>query len=120
LLPLANYLKTPIDKRFERDEKTKVAKAALSAAGVVLIAWEHDRIPDMAAAVTGRSGICPDHWPDDRFDLVWVLDRKGESEWILTQVPQLVLAGDSSEIIAAKDRGKKSKAADSRVQRAGA
>ncbi|MFL6451640.1 MAG: hypothetical protein ACJ746_28775 [Bryobacteraceae bacterium] len=107
LLPLARYLGKTIDTSFHRDDKTKIAKAAISATGVVLIAWEHDCIPDIGAAITGRSDSCPDHWPDDRFDVVWVLDRNGESEWKLTQVPQLVLAGDLSEVIAAKHRGQK-------------
>ena len=99
LSPLARYLKLPIDTQIKRDETTKVGKVALSAPGVVLIAWEHDHIPEIVAAITGRSDSCPEHWPDNRFDVVWVLDRSGESKWILTQVPQLVLAGDSSEPI---------------------
>jgi hypothetical protein len=87
---------------------------------VVLIAWEHDRIPDIAAAITGTSQTCPEHWPDDRFDMVWVLGRDTKSEWILTQVPQLVLAGDSSEVMRTKDKGQKSIRTASKVGSAGA
>jgi hypothetical protein len=43
----------------------------------------------------------PQHWPDDRFDLVCVFDRPdGHGAWSFTQVPQGLLAGDRAVPIA--------------------
>lgn len=40
----------------------------------------------------------PQAWPDDRFDLVWVFEREDE-DWRFSQVPQLLLSGDSAKVI---------------------
>jgi hypothetical protein len=58
---------------------------------VVLVSWEHKAIHQI---VTGLGGPRSPDWPDDRFDMVFVLDRTGAG-WDLTQVPQMLLAGDS-------------------------
>ncbi len=60
-----------------------------------LVAWEHKRIVDLVAALTGGTVKGP-HWPSHRFDMVLVLDRQGAT-WRLTQVPQMLLAGDSPD-----------------------
>jgi hypothetical protein len=64
----------------------------------VLIALEHDAIPDIVSAVSGQDHLCPKKWPDSRFDMVWVLDKDG-SGWSLSQVAQMVLPGDGAELI---------------------
>jgi hypothetical protein len=38
--------------------------------GVVLIAWQHEAIPEMAGLIIGGSTGIPSPWPGDRFDLV--------------------------------------------------
>jgi broad specificity phosphatase PhoE len=57
--------------------------------GVVLVCWEHKRIPLIAAGFIQD----PPVW-DNRFDLVWVLDRNGD-RYTLTQLNQDLLAGDA-------------------------
>ena len=57
--------------------------------GVVLVCWEHKRIPRIAAAFVAN----PPDW-GDRFDLVWVLDRAAGG-YRLSQVNQDLLAGDA-------------------------
>jgi hypothetical protein len=47
--------------------------------------------------VTGLGGDRPPDWPDDRFDMVFVLDRAGDG-WNLTQVPQMLFADDSGAL----------------------
>lgn len=80
--------------------------AALRAKGTVLISWQHEDIPDIADHIGKKSGLNispkpPKSWPGDRFDLVWVFDAVGSppTSWTFTQVPQLLLPGDSSSVI---------------------
>jgi hypothetical protein len=40
----------------------------------------------------------PHKWPDDRFDIVWVLDEAG-TDWAFSQIPQMLLSGDSPKPI---------------------
>lgn len=95
---LARFLNQDINLDHSVGAEEGVARAASASHGVVLIAWEHDALPDIAAAIVGDSHTCPAKWPDPRFDLVWVLDRKAPG-WTLTQTPQLLLPGDQADTI---------------------
>ena len=88
------------DAAFGPDHEAEAAAAILRRDGVGLVAWEHRRIADLVSAVTGGSAAAP-HWPSHRFDMVLVLDRDG-ARWRLTQVPQLLLAGDSADPLPAR------------------
>jgi hypothetical protein len=100
VLELANELKLKLDLRFPKGDETDLAKAATAAAGPVLIAWEHEAIPDIVNAITGDQTTCPQKWAGDRFDMVWVLDRQTAGNgWTFSQVPQLLLSGDSDKPI---------------------
>ncbi len=101
VLELATKLKLSLDFRFPKGDEADLVKAALAAAGPVLVAWEHEAIPEIANLVVGNSTTCPQKWPGSRFDLVWVFDRrKTGSGWDFAQVPQMLLSGDSKEPIA--------------------
>jgi hypothetical protein len=106
ILPLARYLNKTIDLHHERGDEAELAQSVTAAKGVVLIAWEHDAIPDIAAKITGHDHSCPKKWPDSRFDVVWILDQKAVSEWTLTQAPQLLLSGDRRSVIELVETGK--------------
>ena len=62
--------------------------------GTVLIAWEHSQIANCVAALPNPPHV-PEAWPDDRYDLAWVLDRT-DTGWTFTQVLQCLLPGDNS------------------------
>jgi hypothetical protein len=96
--PLADLLGLSLDHRFARDEEAAVVACILSSAGVVLVSWVHERIPAIAAALPGAPAV-PQAWPEDRFDVVWVLDPAPGGGWALTQVPQRLLAGDRDDAI---------------------
>ena len=72
-------------------------QATTAEGGGVLISWEHKRIPRLARILVSGTQSIPD-WPDDRFDMLWVFDRSGAA-WSLTQVPQLLLAGDCPDLL---------------------
>ncbi len=94
---LAEYLKKTLNSSYAKGQEQAVAKAAVASDGVVLIAWEHDMIPDIANSVVGNQTTCPQKWHDSRFDLVWVLDANGHSGWKFTEVAQMVLPGDATQ-----------------------
>lgn len=91
--PLAHLIGIDIDERFGKGHEAAMMADLLRRDGVVLIAWEHEHIPALVAAMPSPPAI-PQRWPDDRFDLVWVFDADGNGGWRFTQVPQLLLAGD--------------------------
>jgi hypothetical protein len=68
------------------------------AQGPVLIAWHHSHIVRLAKAIAGDAIGCPEAWPDERFDVVWTLDRADDG-WTFSQVPQRLFAHDGAEPI---------------------
>ena len=90
---------------FKKGKEGKLAESALSCDGVVLISWPHGRIPALAKKIPlspNSKPIPTGKWPSNRFDMVWVFDydtRCKTGGYIFSQVPQLLLAGDSSEPI---------------------
>lgn len=100
LQPMADRLGLPIDEPFLQDDLDGLVQAARGCDGDVLIAWEHKRIPLIANRLVGDASTVPQVWPDDRYDLVWVLEPDPTSgDFRLRQVPQLLLAGDRPEPI---------------------
>jgi hypothetical protein len=91
---LASTLKLKLDLRFGKGDEAGLVEGATAANGRVLIAWEHEAIPDIANRILGTSSICPQKWPGSRFDVVWIFDRQGNG-WSFAQAPQLLLSGDS-------------------------
>ncbi len=97
---------------FDHTKIHDLADAVLAATGTVLISWQHEDIPAIVQAIADKSKLPvtpvspspwpPPEWPGERFDLVWVLDLVGSdppTSWTFTQVPQLLLAGDSAKVI---------------------
>jgi hypothetical protein len=100
--PLAHALGLAIDDRFPEGEEAAVAAAALSAVSPVLISWHHSHIIGLVREIVGPDLEFPQAWPDERFDVVWVLDQEDEGSarlWRFSQVPQLLLGYDRAETI---------------------
>jgi hypothetical protein len=101
VLELATVLGLTLSLGHAKDDLAGLVADAQAAPGPVLIAWEHQDIPSIVDLITGNKTTCPQTWPGDRFDLVWVLDRTDASgPWSFAQVPQLLLSGDSAQPIA--------------------
>ncbi len=99
VLELATVLGLTLQTKYLKGDEADLAKAAVAANGPVLIAWEHEAIPDVLNAIVGNKTTCPQKWPGSRFDMVWVLDAKSSGDWSFEQVPQLLLSGDSDKPI---------------------
>lgn len=98
LQPLSEKLNVQVDIGFKKADTSAVASKAIACSGAVLIAWEHEGIPQIANAIVGNTTTVPQKWPGDRFDLVWVFTA-ADGGYTVVQVPQLLLAGDQSSTI---------------------
>ena len=99
ITPLASKLGlTP--KTHKKSDIDKVAADAMACGGTALICWQHEDIPSIANVIVGNKTTVPQKWPGDRFDVVWVFDLvTSSSSYSFSQVPQCLLAGDSSSPI---------------------
>lgn len=97
--PLAGRLGVAVDIRFGKGQGAALAGALAAAHGVTLVSWQHEEIPAIAAHLGVVSPPPPSSWPDDRYDVIWVLTRSGAG-WAFGQVPQMLLAGDRPDAIA--------------------
>ncbi|MGY5776535.1 histidine phosphatase family protein [Rhizobium sp. LEGMi135b] len=95
LQPLADLLGFTVNMDHARGEEAELAEAIRHQDGVVLIAWEHKAIHEIVTALT-QSAINAPVWPDDRFDMIFVLTP--DSAWRLVQMPQQLLGGDQASI----------------------
>ena len=95
LTPLAEKLALRINTSFQRSDFENMIEEVFSCKGVVLICWQREYIPEIAAHILGNKRIAPLHWPEDCFDMIWVFDLvPSSSKYTFKQVPQKLLAGD--------------------------
>jgi len=93
--PLAQALGVPVNSPFAKGHEDELVAALAGARDPVLIGWEHENIGAIIGHMGAISPAPPKTWPGDRFDIVYVFTRNGTG-WDFTQVPQLLLAGDST------------------------
>jgi hypothetical protein len=98
IAPLAAALNLSI-RTFLKGQEVELVAAAKKVEDPVLISWQHEAIPAITAWIRGSADDVPLSWPHDRFDLVWVLDLQASGAWSFTQVPQLVMPGDTETLI---------------------
>jgi hypothetical protein len=97
---LAEFLGQKLVLDHPKGDENGLVADVLSRGGTVLVAWEHEAIPAIANQILGNATTCPQKWPGDRFDVVWVFDSKGDPVvWTFTQVAQRLLAGDRDDVI---------------------
>ena len=96
--PLAAAIHVPVDTSFVRESEKALAARVATQPGRTLISWQHNGIPDIADAFPGVTPKPPTSWPDGRFDVVWTL-TKTATGWHFAQTPEMVLPGDSPNVI---------------------
>jgi hypothetical protein len=103
---LSEHLELPITSQFTQGQEQQLADSLVrSHSGIVLICWEHKRIPVIASALPVVSGtVIPRKWPGDRYDVIWsfaLVPGPGPVRYAFSQIPQRLLAGDAGTVIAA-------------------
>jgi hypothetical protein len=97
-VPLSELLGVELNRDHFHGDEIALVEDIQARKGPALIAWKHDGIPVIANAILGDATTSPKRWPYGRYDFVWVFERRG-AHWTFSQVPQLLLAGDSAEPI---------------------
>ena len=90
--------KDPVLTHTKGDEAALVDDA-IARDGTVLIAWEHEAIPQIANLILGDTTTAPQKWPGSRFDIVWIFTRTGPDAWSFSQVAQRLLPNDEPDVI---------------------
>lgn len=98
LQPIAEALGLEIQSPFKRDEVTDLIKALSTPKyddDVVLIAWQHDTLADIAHGL--GANMAPKKW-GNTFDRYWVLEfKKDGSLESFKNLPQRLLPNDSRD-----------------------
>jgi len=90
--PLSRAISVDVEMGFVVGDEAHLVQAIAALDGVVLVAWEHKHLPAIARAFSANA---PEAWPGaDIFDVVWVLDRRGDT-YAFESVPQSLLDGDA-------------------------
>jgi hypothetical protein len=103
---LSDRLGLQIISSFAEGQESQLAAGVVrDYPGVVLICWEHDHIPALAAALPAAPGAqIPQRWPGDRFDVIWtftLVPGTAPAQYPFSQVPQQLLSGDTNTVIPA-------------------
>ena len=93
--PLSQALNLPVNSEFMDEDYASLARLLLGgqyAGKIVLVAWHHDTLPQLAAALGVEPQPAP--WPPTQFDRVWRIDWH-DGKATLTDLPQALMPGDS-------------------------
>ena len=99
--PTARRLKLEVADSHTHGNEEDLVKEVLSRPQPALIVWHHGTMAKLAGHFPiVNSGEIPKHWPDERFDLIWVLERQpgAELKYRFVVVPQMLLADDEEAV----------------------
>lgn len=100
--PLAKKLGLAPVETYGKGDEVSLVRAVLRESGVVLVAWQHEKIVGIATELVADAppqSAIPQQWPADRFDVVWIFTTAGAGRWTFAQVPQRLLGGDVNQPI---------------------
>lgn len=94
-LPTAGRLGLTMDAQHVPDDYAALVTSLTSSSEPTLIVWHHGSIPTFVRAFPlNNADELPGKWPEDRFDLIWVLEPIGDTyRW--REVEQGLLHGDA-------------------------
>jgi hypothetical protein len=109
VLPLAQRLGLSVDLTWALHQERAFGAALAAEAGVALVCWQHQGLPDLARAIAAPQplpGLTEGwSWPEERYDVIWSLRRDGPEEaWRFTQYCQGLLPGDPDQPFVLPDR----------------
>lgn len=95
-LPTADKLGIRLHSGFTHGEEKQLAREIINSAENTLVVWHHGAIAElMSHFEINNSSEIPSAWPEDRFDVMWVLSKDSMSVgYTWHQVNQSLLSGD--------------------------
>ena len=99
--PTADRLKLAIEDSHTHGNEEDLVRDVLGRPESALIVWHHGTLVELVRRFPiVNSHDIPKHWPDDRFDLIWVLVRQPDAEpkYHFVAVPQMLLADDQETV----------------------
>ena len=94
LIPLAQRLGLIICVDWIKGQEAELCRDVLTQNGTVLISWQHEQIPAIAAAIPGGNILQTRNWQDERFDLVWVFDLLPDCTYSFKEIHEALLSHD--------------------------
>lgn len=95
--PTAGRLGLTIDESFTHHDAEAAAQSILAQDQDVLVVWHHGSMPKLLHHFPlADAAQIPQAWPEDRFDLVWVLSREDNGTYAFSTANQDLLADDES------------------------
>lgn len=95
-VPTAARLGVDVEDDFSHHDAEQAARSLLEDNRDALVVWHHGSMPALIAELPlADPSALPKAWPDDRFDLVWVLTRDVAGSYDFSQVAQDLLADDA-------------------------
>jgi hypothetical protein len=94
--PTAKKFGIKLESTFKHGEEKDLANVIIEGNQNALVVWHHGAIPRLLEHfdIENRSDI-PESWPEDRFDLLWVLSKQpGATSFRWHEVNQSLLDGD--------------------------
>ena len=95
--PTANRLKLAIEDGHTHGNEAELVQEVLGRSESTLVVWHHGTMAKIVRhfPIVNLQDV-PRHWPDERFDLIWVLVRQPGDElaYRFVVVPQMLLADD--------------------------
>ena len=97
----AKRLKVDVEDSHTHGNEEDLVKEVLGRPESTLIVWHHGTMAKLVRnfPIVNIDAI-PKHWPDERFDLIWVLVRQpgAELKYRFVVVPQMLLADDEEAV----------------------
>ena len=99
--PTAKRLKVDVEDSHTHGSEEDLVKEVLGRPESTLIVWHHGTMAKLVShfPIVNIADI-PKRWPDERFDLIWVLVRQpgAELKYRFVVVPQMLLADDEEAV----------------------
>jgi hypothetical protein len=97
----AKRLKVNVEDSHTHGNEEDLVKEVLGRPESTLIVWHHGTMAKLVRQFPiANIDAIPKHWPDERFDLIWVLVRQpgAQLKYRFVVVPQMLLADDKETV----------------------
>lgn len=94
--PTAERIGVEVETDFTHKDAAAAATSILGDDRDALVVWHHGSMPNLLSHFPiANAGDVPSAWPEDRFDLVWILTSDGHGHYTFSSQPQDLLSDDA-------------------------